>query len=65
MLLELEIADFTLNAMLDDIMNFIFIKMGDIEPPLVESDQEDDDENRVLTAEELAELDNVDMISEK
>ncbi|KAG2198536.1 hypothetical protein INT47_008640 [Mucor saturninus] len=59
---ELEIADFTLNTMLDDIMKFIYIKMGDIEPVVEESDEEDD-ENRELTKEELAELDNIDMLS--
>lgn len=59
--LELEIADFTLNAMLDDIMKFIYIKMGDIEP--TEEDSDDDDDNRELTKEELAELDNIDMLS--
>lgn len=43
-------------------MKFIYIKMGDIEPVVEESDEEDD-ENRELTKEELAELDNIDMLS--
>lgn len=47
--------------MLDDIMKFIYIKMGDIEP--TEEDSDDDDDNRELTKEELAELDNIDMLS--
>lgn len=48
--------------MLDDIVKFIYIKMGDIEP--IEEDS-DDDENRELTKEELAELANVDILSIK
>lgn len=58
--LELEIADFTLTTMLDDIMKFIFVKMGDIEPDTVDSD---DDETRELSKEELEELNNMDFIS--
>ncbi|KAI9357452.1 hypothetical protein BD770DRAFT_388768 [Pilaira anomala] len=59
---EQEIADFTLNAMLEDIMRFIYIKMGDIEPAQEESEDEDDG-NRELTKEELADLENIDMLS--
>ncbi|KAI9484140.1 MAG: hypothetical protein EXX96DRAFT_561041 [Benjaminiella poitrasii] len=58
---EEEIADFTLNAMLDDIMKFIYVKMGDIE--LEEGDDEDDDEDKELTQEQLKELDELDMLS--
>lgn len=57
---ELEIADFTLPTMLDDIMKFIFVKMGDIEPDSVESD---DEENRELTKEELEELNDMEILS--
>lgn len=59
---EQEIADFTLNAMLEDIMRFIYIKMGDIEPAQEESEDEDD-ENRELTKEELADLEDIDILS--
>lgn len=58
--LELEIADFTLPTMLDDIMKFIFVKMGDIEPDSVESD---DDETRELSKEELEELNSMEILS--
>lgn len=46
--------------MLDDIMKFIFVKMGDIEPDSVESD---DEENRELTKEELEELNDMEILS--
>lgn len=57
-----EIADYTLPTMLKDIMNFIFVKMGDIE---VNSDQEesDDDELKELTEEDLRELSRIDILS--
>ncbi|CEI94781.1 hypothetical protein RMCBS344292_08986 [Rhizopus microsporus] len=48
-----EIADFTLTECIDDIMNFIFVKMGDIEPET--KDDEDEFENDV-TEEQLEEL---------
>lgn len=59
---ELEIADFTLTEMLDDILKFIYIKMGDIEPSNDE-EQDIDDENRELTKEELADLESMDILS--
>lgn len=59
--IELELADFTLTEMLDDIMKFIYIKMGDIEPPT--EDEDSDDENRELTKAELEELDNINILS--
>lgn len=54
---EVEIADFTLTEMLDDFMKFIFIKMGDIEVP---DEEDDDDEDLKLSKEEIEEhLENV------
>ncbi|KAI8056303.1 uncharacterized protein B0P05DRAFT_560366 [Gilbertella persicaria] len=38
----LEISDFTMTEMLDDILKFVFVKMGDIEPE-PENDEEDDE----------------------
>ncbi|KAI7903576.1 Arb2 domain-containing protein [Cokeromyces recurvatus] len=58
---EEEIADFTLNKMLDDIMKFIYVKMGDIEPEIVDEDEADEIEE--LTQEEIEELKNVDLLS--
>lgn len=57
-----EIADYTLPTMLQHIMNFIFVRMGDIE---VNSDQEesDDDEPKELTEEDLRELSRIDILS--
>jgi uncharacterized membrane protein YiaA len=61
-LIGLDIADFTLNEMLDYIMKFIFVKMGDIEPE--ENDEEEEDlDNRELTKEELAEVEGIDVLS--
>lgn len=51
---EVEIVDFTLTTMLDDVMKFIFIKMGDIEAPV--DDDEDEEDNLELTSEELEHL---------
>jgi hypothetical protein len=51
--IDQEIADFTLTECIDDIMNFIFVKMGDIEPGIKED--EDEFENDV-TEEQLEEL---------
>lgn len=48
--------------MLDDILKFIYIKMGDIEPSNDE-EQDIDDENRELTKEELADLESMDILS--
>jgi hypothetical protein len=59
----LEIADFTLTTMLDDILKFIYIKMGDIEPGQVDEQDDEDTENRELSKEELAELNNLDILS--
>lgn len=42
-------------------MKFIYIKMGDIEPPT--EDEDSDDENRELTKAELEELDNINILS--
>ncbi|OBZ87317.1 hypothetical protein A0J61_04645 [Choanephora cucurbitarum] len=48
----LEINDFTLTEMLNDIMKFIFVKMGDIEP-----DQEEEEEDiEALLAQEAEHL---------
>lgn len=59
----MEIADFTLTTMLDDIMKFIYIKMGDIEPDQVDEKDDEDTENRELSKEELAELNSLDILS--
>ncbi|KAI8890939.1 hypothetical protein K501DRAFT_235814, partial [Backusella circina FSU 941] len=57
---EQEIADFTLPSCLEDILKFIFIKMGDVEPDEIneEDEEQGDPENgdRELTQEEQAEL---------
>jgi hypothetical protein len=42
--------------MLDDIMKFIYIKMGDIEVEISDDDEE-------FTKEELADLDNIKILS--
>ncbi|CAO3656060.1 unnamed protein product [Mucor fragilis] len=58
-----EIADYTLTTMLKYIMNFIFVKMGDIEWG---SDDENDDmegDVEVLTEEDMAELSRIEVLS--
>ncbi|KAG0785722.1 hypothetical protein G6F57_009165 [Rhizopus arrhizus] len=49
---NLEISDFTLTECIDDIMDFIFVKMGDIERKEIE---EDEDEITLQEVEELSE----------
>lgn len=58
-----EIADYTLTTMLKYIMNFIFVKMGDIEWG---SDDENDDmegDVEVMTEEDMAELSRIEVLS--
>ncbi|KAI8988306.1 Arb2 domain-containing protein [Mycotypha africana] len=55
---EQEVSDFTLPTMYDDIMKFIFIKMGDIEPP-PSDDENDEDDIQDLTAEEAQAIEGI------
>lgn len=53
-----------MNEMLDDIMKFIFIKMGNIEPTEQDDDEDEDDlADRELTQEERAALGNMEILS--
>lgn len=58
LLLDLEIADFTLTECIDEIMDFIFIKMGDIEPKEVE-ETEVEEEDLQKELEEHLEINSV------
>jgi hypothetical protein len=61
---EQEIADFTLPSCLEDILKFIFIKMGDIEPDPEDEKEDPENTERELTKEEEAELsEHLDIIS--
>ncbi|KAI8640522.1 hypothetical protein BD408DRAFT_419685 [Parasitella parasitica] len=53
------IADYTLPTMLKDIMNYIFVRMGDIEW----ESESDDDEPKELTEEDLEVLSQIDVLS--
>ncbi|CEP17876.1 hypothetical protein [Parasitella parasitica] len=56
-----EIADYTLRTMLKNIMNYIFVRMGDIE---WDSDIEsDEDEPKELTEEDMVALSQIDVLS--
>ncbi|RCH78872.1 hypothetical protein CU098_004294, partial [Rhizopus stolonifer] len=55
---NLEIADFTLTECIDEIMDFIFIKMGDIEPKEVE-ETEVEEEDLQKELEEHLEINSV------